>query len=111
MPNPSSTAFEPVSVNDQPLAMGQAVFAGQLTIVTTGTAVQFPSFQGVNGVVILNSGTSTLYVGPAGVNNTGGGTGNGFILTQGAAVSVGAEDANEIWINGQSGGFCSYIGS
>lgn len=104
------------SINSGIAALGGtqlSVTSGQTKIATTGTAVQLGTGALVNGVVITanlnNSGPIT--VGPAGVNNTQNGTGNGYMLYPGASMSYAVSNLSPVYINGTAGDFVTYTGN
>lgn len=89
---------------------------GQSKIAVTGTAVQLnggTSQTLSNGLIITAYSTNAapISVGTSSVNNTAGGTGNGYLLAAGASVSFAIANTNDIWINGTAGDFVSWAGS
>jgi hypothetical protein len=104
------------SINSAVAALGGtqlSVTSGQTKIATTGTAVQLGTGALVNGVVITanlsNSGPITI--GPAGVNNTQNGTGNGYMLYPGASMSYAVSNLSPVYLNGTAGDFVTYTGN
>lgn len=90
------------------------VLAGQVKIAVTGTAVQLPSNALVNGVTIRannNNAATGGTVGPAGINNTVDGTGNGYILFPGDAIAYGVTNSNAVFVNGTIGDIFSWTGN
>jgi hypothetical protein len=89
------------------------IFSGQVKIAVTGTAVQFGSNAVSNGVAITaNSGNAaSIYIGPTGVANTGGGTGNGYTLVPGQSTAYACSNTNDIYINGTAGDWISFTGN
>lgn len=88
-------------------------FAGQLKITTTGTAVQLPSNALLNGVKLWAATTNTakVFYGPAGVNNSDAGAGNGVGLVAGQASAEAVSNSNLLYINGTAGDYVYYSGN
>lgn len=89
---------------------------GQCVIAVTGTAVPITtsSVPLTNGVVVKSKSTNNsagAVVGPAGVQNTVNGTGNGYILDPGEASSFGCANANLVYVNGTAGDVFSWEGN
>jgi hypothetical protein len=73
----------------------------------TATAAALPSSALVNGVVITNGSTATVYIGGSGVTSS-----TGYALAVGATVGIGVAQLSAIYIVGTaSSGNVSYIGS
>lgn len=87
--------------------------AGQVKIATTGTAVTLPSNTLKNGVVIKakSSNAQPLFVGASGVTTTDDGTGTGYKLEAGEAVSFAVANSNTIYINGTAGDSVYFSGN
>lgn len=87
-------------------AFGQVVtpvITGQTKVASTGTAVQLPGNDLLNGVIVkaLSSNNATCAtVGPSTVTNTVDGTGNGYVLCPGEAASFAVPNTNRLWVNG-----------
>ncbi len=96
---------------DTPLSA--TIVSGQIKIAATGTAVQLPSNALVNGIVIkarsLNAAAG--FVGSASVTRTDDGTGNGFALLPGEAMSYATSNSSAVWINGTIGDVFYYGGN
>lgn len=104
LPNPMPTI--------QPLP--SAIIAFQTAIATTGTAVQLASHANLqNGVSVCAATTNaaTIEIGPSGVTNTTGGSGNGDVVPPGACRAYAVTNTNEIYINGTSGDYVSVSGN
>lgn len=86
---------------------------GQAKIATTGTAVQLSTQTLSNGVIISANGANAtpISIGGSGVNNTVGGTGNGYLLAAGASISFAMANVNDLYINGTAGDYVSWAGS
>jgi hypothetical protein len=87
-------------------------FEGQGKIATTGVAVQLPSNLPKNGVLIKahRDNAQPLFIGKTGVKTTDDGTGNGFALDAGEAVTKSVLNTNLIFINGAVGDKFYYTG-
>lgn len=87
--------------------------SGQVKIATSGTAVQLPSRSLENGVVIKarsqNAGNG--FVGASGVTTTDDGTGNGYRIEPGEAVSYACPNTNGVWVNGTAGDIFYFTGN
>jgi hypothetical protein len=90
-----------------------APLTGQVPIVTTSTAVALGAGALTNGVIVKAALTNagTIMVGGSGVTNVNTGTGNGYPLTPGEAISVAAANLNQIFINGTAADFVAYAGN
>jgi hypothetical protein len=91
-----------------------APVAGQVAIATIATAEVLGSGVLTNGVVIKAglANTGTILVGAAGVTDTNNGTGNGYPLSAGEAISIAAANLSQVYINGTTAGdFVSYVGN
>ncbi|HUD06475.1 MAG TPA: hypothetical protein VMR34_01175 [Candidatus Saccharimonadales bacterium] len=89
---------------------------GQSKIAGTGTAVQLNGGTSqvlTNGIIISASSANvaSISVGGSGVNNTTGGTGNGYLLPPGASISFAMVNTNDLYINGTAGDYVSWAGS
>jgi hypothetical protein len=86
---------------------------GQVAIATTGTALALGSATLANGVIVKAASTNaaTILVGPSGVTNTNNGTGNGYPLAPGEAISFAAANLNQVFINGTAADFVSFAGN
>lgn len=91
----------------------ERLFVGQVTIATTGVAVQIPNQRLTNGLVIKARSTNTGsgFVGAAGVTTTDDGTGNGYRLVPGEAWSIAVQVASSLWINGTAGDVYYFTGN
>ena len=90
-----------------------APFTGQVKIAVTSTAVVLGSHTFSNGVIVKASSqnTASILIGPSGVTTTNDGTGNGYPLVPGEAISIAAANLSQIFINGTAGDFVSFIGN
>jgi hypothetical protein len=95
-----------------------AIVTGQIKITTTGVPVALPSNVLLNGIVIkakvTNAAQTSVYsamVGPSGVTTTYDGTGNGYPLAPGEAVSFACANSNLIYVNGTAGDVFSFQGN
>lgn len=93
-----------------------APLVGQSKIATTGTAVQLnggTSQALTNGIIITaaTGNAAVISIGGSGVNNTTGGTGNGYLLAAGASISFAITNTNDIYINGTAADYVSWAGS
>lgn len=80
-----------------------APVVGQIKIAVTNTAVQLPSNVLVNGIVIKAKSTNNAagaFIGGAGVTTTDDGTGTGYKIVPGEAMSFAVPNSNTIYING-----------
>lgn len=119
VPNNNLTVVGTVPGNIDPSGnwtggMPAAVLTGQKAIAVAGTAVAIGSGALVNGVVVKASitNTSKVFVGPANVNTTDSGTGTGYPLSPGEAVSFGVANLSQVYLNGTAAGqYISYAGS
>lgn len=87
-----------------------SVVTGQKKVAVTGTAVQLSAGALVNGVVIkaLSTNAAAIVVGGLGVTNVTDGTGVGYVLLPGEAVSFAVSDVSVLYINGTAGdGVCA----
>lgn len=103
-----------VNLKGNPLVTSPLV--GQSKIASSGTAVNLNGGTTqplTNGIIITapSGNTAPIAVGGSGVNNTSGGTGNGYQLAAGASISFAIANTNDIWINGTSGDYVSWAGS
>lgn len=99
---PFGTAANPINI-----ANGGGTSGGASTIysdqqVVTASAVALTTQTLLNGCIIRakSTNTGTVFVGAAGVTATNDGSGNGFALLPGAAVSFGVNTTAEIYIIG-----------
>lgn len=93
-----------------------APLVGQSKVTVTATAVNLNggTTQPLsNGIIITAapSNATVISIGSSTVNNTTGGTGNGYLLQAGASISFAVTNTNDIWINGTSGDYVSWAGS
>lgn len=90
-----------------------SVIAGQAKIAVTSTVVALGSNALVNGIVVKAAKTNVanILIGPSGVTTTYDGTGNGYCLEPGAAMSFACSNTNLIFINGTAGDFVSFGGN
>jgi hypothetical protein len=90
-----------------------APVSGQKVIAATGTAVSIGSNALVNGVVIKAAATnsSIIFVGGPNVNTTNDGTGNGYPLEAGEAISYAVSALGLVYINGVLGDFICFAGN
>lgn len=88
-------------------------FIGQLKIATSSTAVQLPNKALKNGIVLKasSSNISNLFVGASGVTTTDDGTGSGYKLEPGEAISFAILNSNTIYVNGTAGSILYYSGN
>lgn len=90
------------------------IAAGQGRIATASTAVCLPSAALQNGIVVkaLGSNGGSLTLGGAGVTPATDGTGNGYVLAPGEAMSLAVANANLVCFNGSTAGDgVSYAGN
>lgn len=110
----SSSSAGPIEVSNFPSTqkvqppMPAGFISGQGAVATAGTAVQAyaSGYALSNGLIVTASpnNTGTLTVGPAGVNNTVSGTGNGYRLAPGQSMSFAVSNASAVWVNGTASG-------
>jgi putative methionine-R-sulfoxide reductase with GAF domain len=86
---------------------------GQGKIATTGTAIQMPSKALKNGIVIKASpdNLSPLFIGASDVTTVNDGTGNGYKLDPGEAISYAIKNTNTIYVNGTAASIFYYSGN
>ena len=96
-------------VNENP----NTIIAKQVKIAITNTAVALGTDAFINGVVIKAgyNNTSTIFIGKSGVTTTDDGTGNGYPLQAGEAISYGASDLTDMFINGIANEFVYVTGN
>lgn len=96
-------------VNDNP----NTIIAKQVKIAITDTAVALGADSFVNGVVIKAgyNNSSTIFIGKSNVATTDDGTGNGYPLEAGEAISYGASDISDMFINGAADDFVYVTGN
>lgn len=89
------------------------IAAGQARIAVTATAVCLASAALVNGIVVkaLAANAGAITIGGSGVNATADGTGNGYVLAPGEAMSFAIPNANLACINGAAGDGVSFAGN
>lgn len=77
----------------------------QVRIVATGTPVQFPAGDYLNGLVIKARATNAgdVVVGRAGVVVAVDGAGNGYPISKGEAISYALSQSSDLWLNGTAG--------
>jgi len=104
------TNFPTTQAVTTPLA---APVTGQVSIATTGTALALGSGALVNGIVIKanTANAATILVGGSGVTNVSTGTGNGYPLAPGEAISIASSNLSQVYINGTAADFVSYAGN
>lgn len=90
-----------------------AITSGQAKVAVTNTAVCLSAAALVNGLVIkaLAANAAAITIGGTGVNSTTDGTGNGYVLAPGEAMSFAVDNASRVCINGASGAGVSYAGN
>jgi len=95
------------------IALTTTPIFGQVKIAVTGTAVQFPSNNLHNGIIITgkSSNLADMYLGNSDVGNLGDGTGKGYILEAGNSISYAIRDTSTLYVNGTAGDILSYAGS
>jgi hypothetical protein len=88
-----------------------SVYADQQ--VVTASAVALTAQALINGLTLRAKATNTgtVFVGPAGVNATDTGSGNGFALVPGAAVSLAVNNASLVFIIGTASDVVYVIGN
>lgn len=86
---------------------------GQAKIATTATAVQLASATLVNGLVIKAhpSNTAPILIGGSSVTNVYNGTGNGYPIWPGEAMSFAVPNASALYINGTAGDIAFFGGN
>lgn len=84
----AATASNPLPVNAPGSGGVSTVYADQQVVTATATALTTQAL--INGVIIKAKSTNTgkVFIGAAGVNATDDGTGTGFALNPGDAVSI-----------------------
>ena len=89
------------------------LLSGQIAIAVTNTAVCLPLNSTANGVAIKAKSTNAGngFVGPQGVNTTDNGTGTGYRLLPGEAISFNISNAGAICVNGTANDVYYYIGN
>lgn len=105
-----SSGASSVTVTNFPTNPGGTV-VGQSKVAVANTAVQLPSNTLVNGVVVKASAsnTGTIFVGGSGVTTTDDGTGNGYKLAAGEAISFAVTNSNAVYINSSTVGSFVYF--
>ena len=90
-----------------------APIAGQGKIATTGTRIQLAANALKNGVVIKANPNNAqpLFVGGSTVANTNDGTGNGYRLDAGEAISFAVANTNSIYVNGTGSDIFYFAGN
>ena len=91
-----------------------SLVSGQVVIAVTGTAVQLPANAVTNGIVVRSKSTNNTTqgtIGASGVTNVVNGTGNGFIMAPGDAISLAVTNSNLVYVNGTAGDIFSFIGN
>ena len=109
--NPNGTPSAPKYVQTPTPA---TVTAGQGRIATASTAVCLPSAALQNGIVVkaLAGNSGSLTVGGATVTAASDGTGNGYVLAPGEAMSFAVSNASLVCFNGTGvGDGVSYAGN
>lgn len=88
-----------------------SVYADQQ--VVTASAVALTAQALTNGLTLRAKATNTgtVFVGPAGVNATDTGSGNGFALLPGAAISLSVSNASSVFIIGTASDVVYVIGN
>jgi hypothetical protein len=102
---------QPAIPTTTPLA---APVVGQIKIAVTNTAVALPSNVLVNGIVIKAKSTNAVagaFIGGAGVTTTDDGTGNGYKIVPGEAMSFAVPNSNAIYVNGTANDVFYYGGN
>lgn len=86
---------------------------GQKAIATTNTAVALGSGALANGVVVKASAENAgpIFVGGSGVATTDDGTGDGYRLDAGDAMSFAVTNLSAVYINGTAGDFVYFGGN
>jgi hypothetical protein len=109
----TGTALNVNVVNTTPPAVVNSPLVGQVKIASTGTAINLPNQDLVNGIIISapSGNAAPIAIGNKTVTNTANGTGNGYLLAAGASISFAVNNVNNIWINGTSGDYISWAGS
>ena len=99
------------SIGTVVLPLPSAPIVGQ--VVMTGSAVQLASNVLQNGVTILayQQNPGKVFVGGSGVTTTDTGSGNGYGLTAGQAVSFAVSNTNALYVIGPSGTFIYFAGN
>ena len=96
------------------------VVTGQVRIVTTGTAVQLPTFPLRNGLAIKahvanaqpdGANRTSAMVGPKGVTMQYDGAGNGYPLAPGEGASFACAGADTVWVVGTAGDIFAFEGT
>lgn len=91
-----------------------AIVSGQAVIAVTGTAVELPNVNTQNGIVIYANASNNaagVFIGPAGVNNTDGGTGTGYKLVPGQTIPIAINNLKYIYFNGTVGDVIYWVGN
>lgn len=89
------------------------VFSGQIIIAVTNTAVCLPLNSTANGTVVKakSSNTGNGFVGGQNVNTTDNGTGTGYRLLPGEAISLASSNTATLCVNGTANDVYYYIGN
>jgi hypothetical protein len=104
-------AFVPVGEDGTPAGIAASIYSDQQ--VVTASAVALTAQALVNGLTLRAKATNTgsVFVGPAGVNTTDTGSGNGFALLPGAAISLAVSNASAVFIVGTASDIVYVIGN
>lgn len=95
--------------NPNTVKTGQKLIA----VLNTAIAISGTSQTLTNGVVAkaLASNTNNITVGGSGINSLTDGTGTGYILAPGEAISFGVTNVNLVFINGNAGDGITWAGN
>lgn len=109
-----------------PVTTTGTLVTGQVAIVTTGTAVQFPANANlVNGILVSACGgypasasapaqhanSNGVTVGNSSVTNACTGSGTGDCIPAGASHGYGVNNTNLLWLNGVAGDCITFAGN
>lgn len=87
---------------------------GQVKIAITGTAVNLPNADLLNGIIVKAKSANNAacgLIGPASVTNAVDGTGNGYIICPGEASSFAVPNTKFLWVNGTAGDIFTFEGN
>ena len=109
----SNQPYLPVVIDTNVAQMSGPLVVGQAIIAATGTAVQLPSNNLGNGLVITAKSTNAakIFIGGSSVTTADTGAGNGYPIVPGGSASAAVSNANQIWINGTAGDIVYFIGN
>jgi hypothetical protein len=94
-----------------PAGIAASIYSDQQVVTASAAALTAQAL--VNGLTLRAKATNTgsVFVGPAGVNATDTGSGNGFALLPGAAISLAVSNASAVYIIGTASDIVYVIGN